>query len=184
MLAFLLMIEDEGKRDKLEKLYITYRKELFYVAYRILNDYQEAEDILQSAFIKIAKYLDKISEIECKKTRAYLVIIVRNLSFDCYNQRKKTVPSDFLDKIDEEIGNNESLEDYVLNLERGKELAEALAKINSGYADILTLKYYYEYSTTEIAELINLSNNIVSVKLNRAKAALKRILSEGGGRNE
>lgn len=99
MLAFLLMIEDEGKRDKLEKLYITYRKELFYVAYRILNDYQEAEDILQSAFIKIAKYLDKISEIECKKTRAYLVIIVRNLSFDCYNQRKKTVPSDFLDKI-------------------------------------------------------------------------------------
>jgi RNA polymerase sigma-70 factor (ECF subfamily) len=72
----------------------------------------------------------------------------------------------------------------VLNLERGKELAEALSKINSGYADVLTLKYFYELNNEEIGELINLSSENVSVKLTRAKIALKKIISEGGIRNE
>ena len=38
-----------------------------------------------------------------------------------------------------------------------KELAAALNKINPSYADILTLRYFYELSNPEIGELINLS---------------------------
>lgn len=180
MIAFLLMIEDGDKRGKLEELYITYRKELYYVAYNILHDYHDAEDIIQNAFVRIYKYLDKIGDIKCKKTRGYLVIIVRNLCFDRYNERKRSVPVDFLDETAEEIESEVSLEDYVLNLERGKELAEALSKINSGYADLITLKFFYEYSTPEIADLLNLPYDVVSVRLSRAKRALKKILSEGG----
>jgi RNA polymerase sigma-70 factor (ECF subfamily) len=180
MLAFLLIIEDKEKRDKLEELYVTYRKELYYVAYQILHDYHDAEDVIQNAFIKISKYLDKIGEIRCKKTRGYLVIIVRNLSFDRYNEKKKSVPVDFLEETEEEMESDVSLEDHVLKLERGKELAEALSRIHSGYADILTLRYYYEYNIYEIADLINLTNDVVSVRLSRAKKALKKILSEGG----
>lgn len=180
MLTLLLMIEDEKDRNKLEELYLTYAKELYYVAYQILHNHHDAQDVLQNAFIKISKYLNKIVDVKCKKTRGYLVIIVRNLSFDRYNENKKTVPMDFLDESLEERGNDTSLEEHVLNLERGKELAEALAAIKSDYADILTLKYYYEYSNAEIADLINLSYDAVCVKLNRAKAALKKLLSEGG----
>lgn len=180
MLAFLLMIEEERKRDKLEELYLTYSKELYYVAYQILQDYYDAEDVIQNAFLKVSKYLDKIGEIRCKKTRGYLVIIVRNLSFDRYNEKKKAVPIDFMDETTEEAESESSLEDYVLNLERGKDLAQALSKINSGYADLLTLKYYYEYTISEISDLVNLSNDVVSVRLTRAKAALKKILSKGG----
>lgn len=184
MLAFLLLVEDEKKRDKLEELYITYRKELYYVAYQILKDYHDAEDVIQNAFIKISKYLDKIGEIRCKKTRGYLVIIVRNLSYDRYNEKKKSVLVDFMDETVEETESDVSLENHVLNLERGKELAEALAKINTGYADLLTLKYYYEYSTPEIADLVNLSYDVVCVRMNRAKAALRKILSKGKWKSE
>jgi RNA polymerase sigma-70 factor, ECF subfamily len=184
MLALLAMVEDKAKRDKLEELYITYRKELYYVAYHILQNYHDAEDVIQNAFIKISKFLDKISEIKCKKTRAYLVIIVRRLSFDRYNEKKRTVPIDFMDETEEEADSISSLDDHVLHLERGKELAEALSKINSGYADILTLKYFYELSNDEIGDLINLTTENVSVRLTRAKNALRKILSEGGNRNE
>lgn len=178
------MIDDDNKRNKLEDLYITYKKELFYVAYQILHDYDDAEDIIQNAFIRISKHLDKIGEIRCKKTKAYLVIIVRNLSFDRYNHKKKTVLVDFLSETMQESDGSTSLEDHVLNLEQGKILAESLSKINLGYADILTLRYYYEYSTAEISELLNLSVDNVCVRLHRAKASLKKILSEGGVVNE
>ncbi len=184
MFALILMMEAGESRDKLEELYLTYHRELYYVAYQILMDYHDAQDVLQTAFIKLSKHLDKISEVKCKKTRAYLVIIVRNLSFDRYHEKKRTVLTDF-DREGEDIPDkNISLEDYVLQLERGKELAAALQKINTSYADILTLKYYYEYSNAEIAELFNMTVDNVSLKLHRAKSALKRILSEGGSRIE
>jgi RNA polymerase sigma-70 factor (ECF subfamily) len=178
------MMEDGERKDKLEQLYLTYRKELYYVAYRILNDYHDAEDVIQSAFVKLSKHLEKIGEIKCKKTRAYLVIIVRNLSIDRYNEKKRILPTDFSDENGDIPDEDSSLEDYVLHLELGRELAETLARLHTGYADILTLRYYYEYSNAEIAELINLSVDNVSLKLHRAKAALKKILSEGGGMDE
>lgn len=184
MLTFILAIEDIGKRDKMEELYITYRKELFYVSYQILHNYQDAEDIVQNAFIKIFCHLDKIGEIKCKKTRAYLVIIVRNLSFDRYNEKRRTMPIDFAEETMEEADTQVSLEDYVLNLERGDELARALSKVNSVYSDILTLRYYYEYSIGEICDLLNITEDNVSVRLHRAKAALKKILSKGGVKDE
>ncbi len=184
MLSFILMMEDGVDKDKLEELYLTYRKELFYVAYQILKNYHDAEDVLQSAFVKMSKHLEKIGEIKCNKTRAYLVIIVRNLSFDRFVEKKRTVPTDFSDESMDVPDSNSSLEDYVLNLERGKGLAEALSKIRTGYADIITLKYYYQYSNAEIAELINMSVDNVGVKLHRAKAALRKILSEGGVKDE
>ena len=184
MLAIILAMDDVTERDKLEELYSTYHKELLYVAYQVLHDYHDAEDVIQNAFIKISRHLNKIGEIRCKKTRAYLVIIVRNLSIDRYNQKKKVVPTDFALESEDIVDKNVSLDDYVLNLERGKELAEALAKLKSNYADVLTLRYYYEYNNAEIGEMINLSNENVSVRICRAKAALKKILSEGGAANE
>jgi RNA polymerase sigma-70 factor (ECF subfamily) len=183
MFAFMLTLEAGDKRDKLEELYITYRKELYYVAYQILHNHYDAEDVIQNAFLKVAKFIDKINEIECKKTRAYLVIIVRRLCFDRYNEKKKTVPIDFMDETEEVESNHSSLDDHVLQLERGRELAESLSKINSGYADILTLKYFYELSNDEIGELINLSPQNVSVKLTRAKIALRNIITEGENKN-
>ncbi|HKL99475.1 MAG TPA: sigma-70 family RNA polymerase sigma factor [Mobilitalea sp.] len=184
MLTFILMMEDGEKKDMLERLYIEYNKELFYVAYQILNNYHDAQDVLQDAFIRISKHLDKISKINCKKTRAYLVIIVRNLSFDRYNEKKRSIPTDFAEEGADLTAKKISLEEHVLHLELGKDLAKAMSRINTGYADILTLKYYYEYDNTQIGELINMSSENVSVRLCRAKAALKKILSEGGVGNE
>lgn len=184
MLAFLLTLDEGEKRDKLEELYLTYRKELYHVAYQVLKNYHDAEDVLQNAFIKIYKYMDRITELQCNKTRAYLVIIVRRLAFDRYKEKKKMVPVDFLEETEEDAASSSSLDDYVLRMELGKELAKALQRINSGYADLLTLKYFYELDNTEISELTNITLPNVSVKLTRAKAALRRILSEGGLENE
>jgi RNA polymerase sigma-70 factor (ECF subfamily) len=58
-------------------------------------------------------------------------------------------------------------------------MAEQLKKINPIYIDAITLKYYYGYSNDEIAELLNISEGNIRVRLHRAKQALKEILQEG-----
>lgn len=89
MITFLLIINNDEKRTKLEEIYTHYHKDLFITAYSILKDYQEAEDAVQKMIIKLHNNLEKINEIKCKKTRAYLVTIIRNICYDTYNKKKE-----------------------------------------------------------------------------------------------
>jgi len=89
MLFFLAVIKDSDERNKLEELYLKYSKDMFKVAYRILNDYYLAQDAVQQSFIKLIDNLNKINDINCNKTKAFVVIIIRNVSINLYRKRKK-----------------------------------------------------------------------------------------------
>ncbi len=65
------------------------KKIAYWTAYDILKDHYEAEDVVQDAMIKVANIIDGIEDVNCNKTRALIVIIVRNLSFNIYNRRKR-----------------------------------------------------------------------------------------------
>ncbi len=80
-------IEDDYSRDKLEELYYKYHKYVYKIAYNILNDSYLAQDVVQSVFIKLIENIDKIDRIECNKTKAFIVIITRNLSINLYRKR-------------------------------------------------------------------------------------------------
>jgi len=69
----------------------------------------------------------------------------------------------------------------ILRLDQSHEMARLLAKINHGYADILALKYTYEYTNDEIASMLSISEENVRKRLERAKKALKKIIE--GARN-
>ncbi|TCK92634.1 RNA polymerase sigma-70 factor (ECF subfamily) [Natranaerovirga hydrolytica] len=179
MITFLLTIEDINLRSKLEEIYLCYHKELFITAYSILKDYHEAEDVVQTTIIKVSNNIDKISEVKCKKTRAYLVIIVRNLCYDIYN-RKKGITTIAIDEISNIFTDDVNFVDNLIKMEQSKEMLGFLNELNQDYTDILTLKYYYELTISEIAEMLNITENNVSVKINRAKKALKDVIQKGG----
>jgi RNA polymerase sigma-70 factor (ECF subfamily) len=180
MLLFLNVIDDEILQSKLEVTYHLYKKDLMYVANNILNDYHEAEDVVQSAFIKFADYVDEEIDVKCHKTKALIVIIVRSLSINIYKQRKRRNTASFDDL--EEVLQDEvmiSPEVNILRLDKTHEMAKILSKINPSYADILTLKYTYEYTNSEIAGMLSIIEVNVRKRLSRAKKALKKII-EGG----
>ena len=60
---------------KLEKLYLSYNKVMYKVAYGILNDHQLAQDAVQMAFVKIIDNVEKIDEVD------YIIILI---SFTIY----------------------------------------------------------------------------------------------------
>lgn len=79
---------------------------------------------------------------------------------------------DRLDINSEELG----LDEEIIRMEKAKLIAEKLEKINSAYADILTLKYYHDYSNAEISELLNITEGNIRIRLHRAKRAIKEVL--------
>ncbi|WDV48086.1 RNA polymerase sigma factor [Clostridiaceae bacterium M8S5] len=163
--------------SKLENIYILYYKEMFYVAINILNDYHEAEDVVQNAILKIFNELSKIMIPKSYKTKTYITTIVKNMAINRYNRKKlrKLVP---MDNIRYELlqGENTSLDENIINLENEQEIIKLLIQIKKSYSDILALKYKYELSNFEIAQFLGISQGNVRVKIHRAKRSLKKII--------
>ena len=61
MLVYIQMIDAPEEKDKFERLYLKYRDLMFYIANKILQNKQDAEDAVQNTFMKITKYIDKSS---------------------------------------------------------------------------------------------------------------------------
>jgi len=158
--------------EKLEELYCNYKTVMLYTAYQVLKDQQLAEDAVQTAFLKVICNLDKITDTNCSRTRKYLVIIVRNVSINLYNQIKTQsetfLPQDFKNLAEKEP----LLEDIVISEESLNQLLRNFASLDKKYADVLLLKYAYDYSESDIAELLDISYENVRVRLHRAKKKL------------
>jgi RNA polymerase sigma-70 factor (ECF subfamily) len=162
--------------DKLESLYNKYNDLMYSTAFRILNDHQLAQDAVQMAFVKIIRNIKIINGIECNKTKALMVIICRNISIDLYNKRKRNntitiaeidelIP-DYTFNIDEQIMKHESL----------TVIKEKIRLLHQPYADIISLKYFYDYSDSEIAKILDISEQNARVRLHRAKNNLIELI--------
>jgi len=182
-MIFLSVIESDIVRNHMENIYILYAKELIYTSYNIVHDHHEAEDIVQTAFIKVSDYIDENTDLKCNKMRGLLVIIVKRLSYNVYNTRKSRVDIN-IDDIGEYLSDDkiESPEINILRIDDRKKVAKLMCSINESYMDILTLKYTYDYSDSVIASMLNITEGNVRTKLSRARRACLKII--GGERLE
>lgn len=158
--------------DKLESLYNKYNGLMYSTAFRILNDHQLSQDAVQMAFVKIIRNIKIINEIECNKTKALMVIICRNTSIDLYNKRKRH-NSIVIEEINEFIPDYAfSIDEQMIKHESLTVLKEKIRLLHQPYADIISLKYFYDYSDSEIAKILDISELNVRVRLHRAKNSL------------
>jgi RNA polymerase sigma-70 factor, ECF subfamily len=182
-MTLLSIISKKHDKGNLEEMFYLYYKDMLYTANDILNDIHAAEDVVQEAFIKIFNCFNKNVDIKCHETREFFVIVVRRLAIDLYRQRKRrsTVNIEDLDDMIPDH-NSEDPEAYVLRLDNIKLIAAKLSEIREEYAQILALKYEYGYSSKELAEILDISEENVRKRLARAKKALHKII--GGEYNE
>lgn len=181
MLAFYLaLIDDEPSRLLFEELYIAHRHTMIYAAYRILHDQMLAEDATHDAFLRIINHLEKISDPACHKTRSFVVLIVRNIALDYYRRAKRLAETsydenDFLFE-DQDLNPAEMFE----QMENSDLFRQKVAKLRPIYAEVLALRYSFEYADLEIAELLGISHETVRTRLRRARQQLRVDFEEEG----
>lgn len=186
MLLLLTTVQQEENQNKLEALYERYRFDMFRVAYSVLKDYHLAQDAVQSAFIRLLNNLDGIDQIESEKTRAFVIIVTRNISINFYRKRKRQ-NNVMLDEVEDILADeSQVIDDKIVNAELFDRIKSKIKHLYEPYADILALRYFYHYSDKEIAELLGISHENARVRLHRAKQSLIREImkDEGWDQNE
>ncbi len=170
MLIYLQMIDEPQDRHKFVKVYEAYVKLMFYVANEILHNSHDAEDAVQQAFISIAKNMKNISEVECPKTRSYIVTIVENKAIDLLRAKVRRG----------EIELNEDAGGLSIEYTGDNSLAACILKLPVRYREVILLKYEQGYNTREIAKILKLTESNAGKLLQRAKNKLEELCREEG----
>ncbi len=156
--------------DKFKQIVIPIRTKMFRFACMLLNNYQEAEDVVQETFLKLwikKDELEKINNIE-----AWSITLVRNLSYDKLKKRKMerltTLESGgawlSVNSEEQNLHRNERLENiyrYIRELPPRQQQAIFLRDIEG-------------HSYHEISEIMGIDENLVKVTLFRARENLRK----------
>ena len=157
MLVYLAVLETEQEKTKFEQLYLTYRQTMFYVANSVLHDTQLAEDAVHQAFLRIMDHMGNISKI-----------------------RKKQAVLSFDELADWSVERTASPGNEIESREGYDCLIELIGQMPESYRSVLLLKYDNGYSTAEIASMLNLTEENVKKRIQRARKKLEQILDTEG----
>ncbi len=162
-------MHSENDKEKLRKLYDTYKNRMYITACKVLNDPGRAEDAVHDAFIAVSKHLDKIDDIDSVKTASYMLKAARSKALNIVRlglPEKETILDEAEAKADE------SLLDEICRKESYNEIVCAILALEERYRDVLTLYYLNDLSVSEIASLQGVKENTVKQQLFRGRQKL------------
>lgn len=164
----------EGDTRAFAELVLAHQQFAFHVALRALNNSQDAEDVVQDAFVKVWKSLKSFRHDS--RFRTWLYRIVMNL---CYNQLpklRKDINTLDPDSIHLELMDTNLNMDPVIRLE-GKEtltfIQQQIKSLPDQYRIMLLLRYQQGCSYAEISEILDVPLGTVKTGIFRARERLK-----------
>lgn len=172
-----------GDVESFELLINVYQKKAFNIAYRMLGNLEDANDVTQEALVKVYRSIHNFKGNSSFST--WLYSIVNNACIDFIRKNRK-VNLLYIDKeygetnykieIGDEINTPESL--FEKN-EIKQMVHDAINQLNYEQRNIIILRDIQGFSYQEIAEMINVSLGTVKSRINRARSSLKDIINEG-----
>jgi RNA polymerase sigma-70 factor (ECF subfamily) len=181
------MIEDttlvrrtlSGDQEAFSSLVEKYKDPVFNVAYRMLGNPTEAEDVAQEAFVRAYTQLHTYKDTHRFST--WLLSIASHLSIDQLRRRRflalplENVP--FLEWI-ADVGPGP--EQSALRHETADDMQRILDTLPVKYRAVLLLRYWHDFSYEEIAQTLDLTPALVKARLHRARELVARTMKAQG----
>lgn len=155
-----------------KNMVIPYKDKLYRLAYRMVGDTMEAEDVVQEALIKIWKKKERLAEIENKE--AWCMAVTRNLAIDKIRARKKkTVSIDTVYHVQDK-----NLDPYATlkSKDAMQRIRSIMDKLPDNLKVVLQLREIEGYSYKEISSIAGFTVDQVKVYIYRARQTMKEQL--------
>lgn len=160
-----------------------YQRQVLLTAYRILGNWQDAEDLAQEALLKA--YLRLGDLVNPASLGAWLRRLTVNACLDALarqQRRPTTVSLSASDEheapVPERLLAVASAEDAAMRAEEWRDLRATLLSLEPGARDALVLREIYGYSYAEIAGMLDLGLSAVKMRVHRARHAVQRAMNE------
>jgi RNA polymerase sigma-70 factor, ECF subfamily len=151
---------------------------VYRVAYRITGNNEDAEDVLQTLFLRLLRR-EVLPDME-RNPRAYMHRAAINIALDIVKLRARSVGSA---NIDDHVQGQPAPPDRMPAFRVQDWLRDALGELSPKAAEIFVLKHVEGYDNAEIAAMLGTSRGTIAVLLFRARARLKKSVRRRLGEN-
>lgn len=162
----------EGDQDAFAEIVYTFQDAVYNLCYRILGERTEAEDATQEAFLRAFANMERYDHERSFKT--WVLTIASNHCIDRLRKRRMQYLS-----IDDPLPSGIALssddpqpEQATLMNERSERIQALLDELAPDYRTAVVLRYWYDYSYAEIAEMMETTESAIKSRLFRARKLL------------
>ena len=176
----------KGDREAFRTLFERYHRRAYALAFGVLRNQDDALDVVQDAFIKAHKYLDKFEGNSSFYT--WLYRIVMNLAIDHLRKHRRARPVELDEaRLDEGVGADDALLPKMLGSNPGRALMdkqirarieEALGELSDNHRAVLVMRELEGMSYEEMAQAMNCSKGTIMSRLFHARKNMQKRLAD------
>lgn len=154
------------------------RKQAFALAYRLLNNRDDALEVVQSSIEKAINH-PSAPKLDHAEFKPWLFTVVRNKSIDILRHQQRVKKIEHEDYHSSAPVNSEP-EKILQKIQLKDALENAINQLNMQQKEIVLLRDYHNFSYAEISKILGIANGSVMSRLHRARMALREILIKNG----
>jgi len=155
--------------EEFEAIFREHSEFVYRTAYRITGSAEDAEDVMQTLFLKLLRSRDAKT---AQNSRAYLYRATVNTALNVVRSRKNQVLTDRSDIFESSVSSQpQDRESHIHDC-----LRMALAELKPRAAEIFILRYVHGYSDMEIGELLGRSRGTIAISLFRTRSRLRKAI--------
>ncbi len=166
-----------GKEAAFSQLILRYRERLMRLLYYYVNNWEDAQDLCQETFIRLYHSLRRY---DLRKPFApWLYRIAVNLARDFLRRRKvrpAAMPLD-LPCSPPLPDSSPSMDSVLISKETYQKVIQAIEELPQNYREVLVLRYLEDFSYSEIASILGISEANVMMRVSRARKMLREKLA-------
>jgi RNA polymerase sigma-70 factor, ECF subfamily len=170
-----------GDRGAFADIVELYKDRLYHLAYRMLSNRQEAEDVVQETFLRVFRSLDRYDET--MKFSTWIYRISTNLCIDRLRKRRASY------SLDADVSDGEGTdwhamlaseepgpEGQLMLSETQRRIREAIDTLPEKYKSIVILRYLHDMSLQEIGDVLDMPVTTVKTRVHRGREFLRKRL--------
>lgn len=163
-----------GDREAFTELVIRYQRPVYNAAFWILRSAEDAHDIAQNVFLKVAERLDEFDPERRFFSWIYRIAVNESLNLLRRNGHEETLDEE-IDLPGAESANPES---RASDAELSRGIQGALMKMSTNDRTVLVLRHFSECSYQEIAQILDVDEKTVKSRLFEARYRLRDMLKD------
>jgi RNA polymerase sigma-70 factor (ECF subfamily) len=163
-----------GEHAAFRELVVRYQRPVYNAAFWILHDAEDARDVAQSVFLRVAERCDDYDPRYRFFSWIYRIAVNEALNVLRRNGREEALDEDADFPADERGDPLQQVQDG----ERSRALHRALRKLPANDRTVLTLRHFAELSYAEIAQALDVDEKTVKSRLFEARQRLRGLLGK------
>lgn len=156
------------KENVFLKIYEDLADPIFRHFYFRISDREKAKDLMQETF---KRFWENLAKEEIENPKAFLYKVADNLIVDTY-RKKKEESLDTLMEDGFDVGSDDH--EAILSSVMGRELTSMLEQLSDTHRNLIVMRYIDDLPVYEIASITGLSENVISVRIHRGLALLRK----------